>query len=110
METSAIIYIVVGIVAVVAVFVRSRVRWGAPALKLTDQDRAGLREFCRNFGVRRVFARLLGGLASLGFIAGGLSLFHRQASGGADWSSAVVLTVFSLILLLCAVLLLRSAR
>ena len=110
MQAAAVIYIVLAIVIVVALFVRGRVREGIPVFKLTAQDRADLRRARRELGIRRVSARLVGGLAGFCFIAAILALFHRDRSGGVNWTTAVVLTVLSQILLLCAVLLLKSAR
>ncbi len=110
MQIAATIYIVLSVVIVIAMFVRSRAREGVPVFKLTDKDKTDLQEVRREFGIRRILARLLGGFAGLCFIGGVLSLFHREASGSVDWITAVVMIVLSQILLLCAVLLVRSKK
>jgi len=95
MQIAAIIFIVLAMAIVVAMFVRSRVREGVPVLKLTEKDRVELGEFRRELGVRRILARSLGGFAGVCFIGGVMSLFRRDASGRIAWTVAVAMIVLS---------------
>jgi hypothetical protein len=110
MQIAAIIYITLAAVIVIVMFVRSKAKEAAPIFKLTENDKADLREIRRDFSARKLFARLLGGFASLCFISGALSIFHRNASGQVDWFAAIELVILGQILLLFAVLLFRSAN
>jgi len=110
MQIAAIIYIVLAVVIVIAMFVRSKRREVAPIFKLTERDKANLREIRRDFSVRKLSARIIGGFGSLCFVSGVLSFFHRNVFGQVDWFTAIVLITLSLILLLPAVLLYRSAK
>jgi hypothetical protein len=110
MQIAATIFIVLAVAVIVAMFVRSRAREGVPVLKITEQDRVELREFRRELGPRRILARLLGGFAGICFVGGVMSLFHRDASGGVDWTIAVVMIVLSQILVLCVWLLVRTTK
>jgi hypothetical protein len=111
MQIAAIIYILLASILIIAMFGRSRAKEGIPVFKLTQRDKADLREMRRELKIRIVLARLLGGFGSVGFFAGVFSLFHKNESGRADWiTTAAELIVFGSALCLCAVLLLKSAK
>jgi hypothetical protein len=110
MQIAAIIFAMLAVVIVVAMFVRSRTREGIPVFKLTARDKAELKETRRVFGIRRILARLLGGFAGVCFIGGVVCLFYREASGRVDCITAVIMIILGQILLLCAVLLWRSTK
>jgi hypothetical protein len=97
-----------GIVACIALFIRSRAVAGIPTLAVTDTDRAELQNFRREFGIRKILAQIIGTFAGLCFVAGFMSLFNLDERSRADRHTAVVLIVFSQILIFCVWLLVRK--
>ena len=106
MQIAAVIYIVLAVIIFVGMFVRSRVKDGIPIFKATQQDKAELREFRREFAVRKLLAMLCQGFGIGCFIAAARLRFNHDIALG----TAVALVALSLVLLLCATILLSSAR
>ena len=67
-------------------------------------------ELVRELSIRRLLGRLIGGFASITFIAGVMSLFRRDASGRVDWPLGVVMIALSLFFALCVRLLIRKKK
>ena len=110
MQTAAIIYIVLAVVIVVALFVRSRSRERVPVFKLTEKDKADLREVRRELGIWRVLGRLVGGFASVLFIVGISSLLYHDPAHRIDTATSAWMIGLSLVLTVCAILLVRKSR
>ena len=110
MQIVAIIFTVLGTLAIIAIFVRSRSREGIHRFEFTDRDKTPFQEVRRELGIRRVLGRLLGGFGGLLLIAAICSPFYRSTSGREDWSIAAWLTGLGVLLVLCAVPLTRQSR
>jgi uncharacterized membrane protein YfcA len=110
MQTAAVIYIVLALVIIVALFVRSRAREGVPVFKLTEKDKSDLREVRRELGIWRVLARLVGGFGSVLFIVGVSSLFYRDPAHRIDATTSGWMIGLSVVLTFCAFLLLRKDK
>jgi hypothetical protein len=109
MQIAAIIFTVLGTLAIIAIFVRSRAREGIRPFEFTATDKAQFQDLRRAVG-RRVVGRLLGSLGGLFLIAGITSPLYWGASGRAGWSTAALLTGSGLLLVLCAVPLTKQSR
>ena len=98
--------ILLALSVVVATYVRGKAREGVRVVEITDKDKAQFQEVCRELGVRRILARLLGGIGSIFFIAGVVALFQSRA----DWRVPVGMIVIGLFLASCVALLVRGSR
>jgi hypothetical protein len=100
------ILILLAVAIIVVMYVHSRAKEGVGVFELTDKDRADLREARREFRVRRILAKLLGGIGSICFIGGVATLIQSRA----DLQITIEMIVIGLFLAFCAVLLLRGSK
>ena len=110
MQIAVIIFAVLGTLGIIAIFVRSRAQEGVGPLAVTDADKVQLRQLRRELGPRRVLARLLAGCGGLCLLASVTTPFRPDASGRVHWGAALWLTAAGLLLVLCAVPLVRHSK
>jgi len=109
MQIAVIIFAVLGTLAIIALFVRDRARSGIRLLEITDKDKADMKEFRREFALRRFFGGLLGQFGGLSILAGFLSPFYADIVPMDWWASAYCIVV-GLVLVFFATRLVKHSR
>ena len=95
-------------IAIVGVFLWSRLRRGIPMVSVTDEDRAQLKDLRRELGLRRMLGRFLGSLGALTLIAGLAQPLYSQGAQY-DWSVSAFALLLASIFIACAKPLLRRS-
>ena len=106
----ALIAFGLGMLLIVAVFVRSRAKEGVRTFEITAKDKTQFQEMRRELGVRRLLARLVGGFAAIFFIVGVSSLIFADSSSKADWKISAVLIAVGVVLAFVARFLVKGSR
>jgi F0F1-type ATP synthase assembly protein I len=94
------------LLGMIGIFLRSRVTLGIPVFTVTPKEKAEFTELRREFSIRKLLARFIGGVGSVCFIGGFVASFQ----GSADWRISVEMVLIGLILVFFAVLLVRSSK
>ncbi len=109
MQLAALLFAVLGILAIIALFLRDRARQGIPPLEVTAKDKAQLQEICTEVAPRRFAARLIGTFGTLIVTAAFYGVISSD-SPRPKWSTFLSMLVTGVGLVLLASWLIKPPR
>lgn len=109
MEIAAITFIALGILVIIALFVRDRAKQGIRPLQVTDKDKAQLQEFCAEFAPRRLAGQLIGTLGALIVVAAFYGVVSSDSSTP-KWRTLFFMLITGVALVVAGGLLVKPPR
>jgi drug/metabolite transporter (DMT)-like permease len=97
------------VLAVIGIFIRSRLRQQIPVLAITEMDKADFKKMRQTFAIRNLLARFIGTFGAVMLFAGICSPFYDH-SGKSFWAGVIILLLFGGLLVYCSNLLYQKPK